>query len=187
MSPTERDPFAGAFFRSRGEAFVSKRDYAAALSDFQQAYGLLKFAVPATAAPVLVKIARCRLCLESHSSALLAVQEALAIDSANDAARALKRRLLQIQETEETLRQERAAARWHVARSTWNACVQLYEEEGCPVPIELRCWKVYLTVFERNWEEAQSAAKYVSSLEKARELISTYSPTAQSSRTHHRR
>ena len=140
-----------------------KLNYAAALSDFQRAYELLKVAVPSEVSPVLVKIARCRLCLGSHSSALLAIQEALALDPTHDAARTLKRRLMQMQESEEALRQARAAARWHVARSTWEACIQLYEEENCPVPTGLRCWKVDLAVLERDWERAQSAAECVTS------------------------
>ncbi|KZT63561.1 hypothetical protein DAEQUDRAFT_770507 [Daedalea quercina L-15889] len=153
-----RDPNAAAFFTSRGDAHMATKDYSAASGDFQRACELLKgVPAPAKAASMLVKVARCRLCLGSHGSAMLAVQEALGIDASADAARALKRRLTRMQEEEAAYQRARAGGRWRAARTAWETCVRLYEEEGCVAPVDVRCWGVDLAVAECAWEKAKSA------------------------------
>lgn len=133
-----------------------KRDHAAALGDLQQACSLLSAVKSAEkVAQVLVKVARCRLCLGSYDAAILAVREALKADDANEAALAFKRRLAQIRQTEEAYRLAKTGGRWRVARTAWEACVDAYKEDQCLVPVEVQCWDSELAVAERSWERAQ--------------------------------
>ena len=99
-------------------------------------------------AKVLVQTARCRLRMGSCAAALLSVGEALLLAPDDKAARALQRRLEGMREGEEAYRQARAAGRWRAARAAWEGCVRLCEEEGCTVPMNVRCWGVHLAVTE---------------------------------------
>ena len=160
--PPANDPDAAVFYVSRGEAFVLKSDHASALGDFQRACALLSVAGPAVkAAPVFVQVARCRLSLGSYDASGLAVREALKADDANEAALAFKRCLGRIRQEEEAYRLAKAGGRWRVARTAWETCVTLYEEERCPVPVEVQCWNVELAVAERSWEKAKDIVECV--------------------------
>lgn len=106
---------------------------------------------------------------------MLAVQEALVIDPLDDAAGALKRRLMRIQSLQEAFRRARAARRWHTARSVLADCVQLYEEVDLAIPTELTCWKVDLAVFSQDWEDAKRVIKWVLRFARHRTLILTNS------------
>ncbi|KZT63563.1 DnaJ-domain-containing protein, partial [Daedalea quercina L-15889] len=148
------DPGAAAFSRSRGDAHLVRRDYAAALCDFQRAHALLTTALPAGAAPVLVKIARCRLHLGEHAPAMLAVREALSIDPAGAAALALKKRLAAIESGVEAYQHARARRQWRAARLAYGSCAKAYTEDGTALPVAIRCWEVEVAVAEAQWAEA---------------------------------
>ncbi|KAH9916539.1 uncharacterized protein B0H18DRAFT_1215066 [Fomitopsis serialis] len=153
-----KDPNAAAFFRSRGDAHALRKDHAAALADFQRAHELLKAALPMTAAPVLVKIARCRLCLGSHGPAMCAIREALSIDPGDAVALALKKRLSAIESSVEAYQNAKARRQWKAARVAYEACAKAYREDGGVFPVMMRCWEVEADVAEAKWTEALAIA-----------------------------
>ncbi|KZT67579.1 TPR-like protein [Daedalea quercina L-15889] len=159
------DATAVAFFRSRGDAHMTAKNYVAALSDFEQAYDMMEAAPPARVMPMLCKMARCHLGLGSCRPAMRVVHEALSVDPTYKPARALQRRLMCLQEGEEAFRQALANGRQRAARSSWDMCVHVYEEEGCAVPVAVRCWEVDLAVAERDWVDAESTAEKISNEE----------------------
>ncbi|KAH9840767.1 uncharacterized protein C8Q71DRAFT_889623, partial [Rhodofomes roseus] len=152
-----KDPGAAAFFRSRGDAYNVLKDHAAALGDYQRALQLLKAALPATAASVLVKIAHCHLSLGAPSAASLAVRNALSADPANEAALALKKRVSGIDSGVEAYQGAKARRQWKAVRLAYEACRKAYEAYGGGLPVEMRCYEVEVDVAEAKWAEALAA------------------------------
>lgn len=116
---------------------------------------------------------------------MLAVQEALVIDPLDDAAGALKRRLVRIHDSQEAFRHARAARRWRTARSVLADCMQLYEEVDLAIPTELTCWKVDLAVFSQDWENAKRVVEWVLRFARRRTLTNSLFAAATCLKTNH--
>ena len=158
---TAKDPNAAAFVRSRGDAFVTQKQYAVALLDFRRAYTLLKPALPLAAAFVLLKIARCHLHAGSHASALTDVREVLAVIPGDAEALRFKKRVAAIEDGVEAYRNASARRQWKAARTAFETCRKAYEEEGANVPVGMRCWEVEALEAEGRWSEALEASACV--------------------------
>ncbi|KAI0727694.1 hypothetical protein C8Q72DRAFT_921987 [Fomitopsis betulina] len=149
-----KDPNAAAFVRSRGDAHAMQKQYALALPDYQHAYTLLKTALPAAAASVLLKVARCHLRTGSYTPAIDAVRGVLAVTPGDLEALRLKKHLVAIEDAVEAYRNASARRQWKAARTAFRACRNAHEEESSAVPVGVRCWEVEVAVAEGRWTEA---------------------------------
>ncbi|KZT01900.1 DnaJ-domain-containing protein [Laetiporus sulphureus 93-53] len=143
-------------YARRGLAHASLKNHAAAISDFQHASSM-----PAhedvSMVEVYICMARCRFHLGSRSSALLAVRAALELQRDNLQAKALRKCLLMLEGHIDDYHGARKRNHWRTARAAYESCLDIYEAQDCPSPVEIRCWGIELRVAESDWEGALRA------------------------------
>ncbi|PCH34747.1 TPR-like protein [Wolfiporia cocos MD-104 SS10] len=152
------EPAVAELYASRGIAHANLKNYTNALGDFQSA--MIKDESTITS-EILIWISRCRLHLGSHSTALLAVRDALAMDPQNEDGHTLMKRIRELGNHQDVYKTACSRNQWRTARTAYESCLSVYVEEDGDFPIELRCWGITLRVAEGDWDKAMEAIDHL--------------------------
>ncbi|OCH93482.1 DnaJ-domain-containing protein [Obba rivulosa] len=139
------------FFEKRGQARLKMGQHECALGDFGVVMARKDYKAPTS---ILVDVARCRFHLGSPTSALIAVREAISMEPTHSGAKTLRHRIHELQGHMETYRGAFSRRHWHMARSSFESCLTIYNQEEGHTPIEISCWGVQLYIAERKWDNA---------------------------------
>jgi len=126
-----------------------------ALSDCQKA-ATLQSASPSP--KTLVRLARCQLSTGSTAPALSTLRTVLALDSKNQAAVQLQRKVIELEAHLRNFEGAKAKNEWGMARLALDKCDQVIEGEGGDIPIQWRIWRVELEMARGSWDAASIAA-----------------------------
>ncbi|PCH34746.1 TPR-like protein, partial [Wolfiporia cocos MD-104 SS10] len=152
------EPELATLYTGRGIAHANLKNYADALGDFQSAATRDDSSI---SSEVLIWMARCRLRLGSHSSALLAVRDALVKDPHNDDGHILMKRIKELGNHIDAYKGACLRKQWRMARTAYESCLNIYVEEDGEIPIELRCWGIALRIAESVWDKAIEAIDHL--------------------------
>ncbi|KAH9904236.1 DnaJ-domain-containing protein, partial [Epithele typhae] len=150
------DPTKPIYYLTRATALIEDVQLFAALRDFDIASSMNTFEGTAT---IFLQIARCRLVLGFPSIALIAAQNARALDPFNLRATELLGRIRTLESQMAKYGRATSEKQWHVARSACDACLEIFAKEDSDAPPEIQCWGIDLLIVERKWDDALKVAE----------------------------
>lgn len=115
-------------------------------------------------AKTLVRLARCQHSLGQSTAALSTLRAVLELEPGNAQAIQLQGKVLELEAHLRNFDGARERKEWALARLALDKCLQSIEGQGGEVPAEWRLWRIELDLARGNWDAANTAAKYVSSL-----------------------
>ena len=155
-SATDLNPNEPSYFTNRAACYMAIKHYKSAIDDCQSAAHLQR----ASPQPkTLLRLARCQFALGRPSQALASIQGALAADSANADAIALRQKVNALQAHLDRYQQSVELGEWSLARLALENAEKMIDGS---VPIEWRCWKIDIEIRRKRWDAATGAARCVS-------------------------